>query len=294
MKRILAAFGVTSLVLLGATATAAASPAESPGSDGEMVTICHATGSESNPYVKISVNINGLNGHIGHQHSEDIIPANDMLPAGQNLDKVDWWNAGCVKPGGAVTPPPTTPPVTPPGGHGNVDHKITICHATGSTSNPYVVITISLNGLNGHANANHQLSEDIIPPNEGTIVPAGQNWTAEGRAIWDAGCVVTVKPPAVTPPGVTPPAVTPPAVTPPGVKPAVPGAVVKPAPRGAVAGPGAVAGGAVANNPGYNVQTAVAESTDAAVAPWVGGLAAMLLAGLVVAVRRTLADGGKP
>ena len=40
------------------------------------ITICHATGSDKNPYNKITISINGLNGHGGH--SGDIIPA----PAG--------------------------------------------------------------------------------------------------------------------------------------------------------------------------------------------------------------------
>jgi hypothetical protein len=39
------------------------------------------------------------------------------------------------------------------------DKKITICHATGSMTNPYVIITISINGLNGHGG--HE--GDIIP-----------------------------------------------------------------------------------------------------------------------------------
>lgn len=159
---------------------------------------------------------------------------------------------------------------------------ITICHATGSTTNPFVVITIALNGLNGHANENHQLSEDIIPPNSGTIAPDGQNWTADGRATFNNGCV----PPTVPP--VVPPAVVPPVVPPAVVPPVVPGAVV---PGGAAAG--AAAGGAVvANNPGFNVQTAATGSPDLVIAPWAGGIAAMLLAACGVAVRKSLlADG---
>jgi hypothetical protein len=42
-----------------------------------MVTICHATGSETNPYVLMEVNAAGVvNGHLGddHQNGEDIIP----------------------------------------------------------------------------------------------------------------------------------------------------------------------------------------------------------------------------
>ena len=39
----------------------------------DKITICHATGSEKNPFVKITISIKGLNGHINHP--EDIIPA---------------------------------------------------------------------------------------------------------------------------------------------------------------------------------------------------------------------------
>jgi hypothetical protein len=49
-------------------------PANLP--SGGMVTICHATGSEKNPYIKMTVNANGLNGH--DKHAGDIIP----VPAG--------------------------------------------------------------------------------------------------------------------------------------------------------------------------------------------------------------------
>lgn len=36
--------------------------------------------------------------------------------------------------------------------------KVTVCHATGSSSNPYVMITVSANALNGLAHAG-----DFIP-----------------------------------------------------------------------------------------------------------------------------------
>ncbi len=56
----------------------------------EHVTICHATGSESNPYVVNSPSKQGvLNGHYPHQDERDIIPAFDFEGdqyAGQNLD----------------------------------------------------------------------------------------------------------------------------------------------------------------------------------------------------------------
>jgi hypothetical protein len=89
------------------------------------ITICHATSSNTNPYNEITVSINGLNGH--GTHAGDIIPA----PAG-----------GC----------PSSALVSQNG-------KITICHATGSKTNPFVEITISINGLNGHGTH----ADDIIP-----------------------------------------------------------------------------------------------------------------------------------
>ncbi|HZU86582.1 MAG TPA: hypothetical protein VFF78_03795, partial [Anaerolineaceae bacterium] len=89
------------------------------------ITICHATGSESNPYEQITVSVNGLNGHVKH--------ADDMVPAPEN---------GC----------PTSPLEIN-------DGKITICHATGSEKNPFNEITVSVNGLNGRG----KHAGDIIP-----------------------------------------------------------------------------------------------------------------------------------
>src|SRR5207248_1342898 len=45
--------------------------------------------------------------------------------------------------------------------HAAAHDKVTICHATGSRSNPYVEITISRNALEAHAR--HQDGRDIIP-----------------------------------------------------------------------------------------------------------------------------------
>lgn len=268
MKRILAALGVTGLALLGASAPALATDDTS---GGEKITICHATGSETNPYVPITISVNALNAHVGHQHEEDIIPANNgkVLPGGRNLDKVDWWNAGCNKPGGN--------PHNPPDDH---DKKITICHATGSESNPYRQITISLKGLNGHTG--HQHGEDIIPDNK--VLPGGQNWNEEGQATYNNNCV-PAKPPVVPPvtPPVTPPAVVPPAVVPP----APPAGAVVPGPR-----PAGGAGAVVTTNEGFNVQTAVAETPGDGLAPWLGGAAALLLACAAIAARQTLAGAG--
>jgi hypothetical protein len=65
-------------------------------------TICHATGSATNPYVEITISDNALPAHTTHQDGRDIVPA----PAG-----------GC--PGAApVTPPPSPKPPAPVPGAG--------------------------------------------------------------------------------------------------------------------------------------------------------------------------------
>lgn len=89
------------------------------------ITICHATGSATNPYNEITVDHNGLNGH--DKHEGDIIPAPD---------------GGC-----------------PANLQESNDGKITICHATSSEKNPYNEISVSINGLNGHGKD----AGDIIP-----------------------------------------------------------------------------------------------------------------------------------
>ncbi len=89
------------------------------------VNICHVTSSETNPYNEISVSVNGLNGHVTH--------VGDLIPAPET---------GC-------------PDVLLIANEG----KITICHATGSENNPYSLISVSINGLNGHGDH----TADIIP-----------------------------------------------------------------------------------------------------------------------------------
>lgn len=114
---------------------------ETDGNDGK-ITICHATASATNPYNKITIDFNGLRGHSNHKG--DIIPAPE---------------SGCplVTPTPAITATPTLTPTAT--AFGDNDTKITICHATGSSKNPFVMITISVNGLNGH----DKHAGDIIP-----------------------------------------------------------------------------------------------------------------------------------
>jgi hypothetical protein len=96
--------------------------AEGNSNAGVKVTICHATGSATNPFVQISPNANGvISGHVDHQDGRDIIPPFDYNDhgtmkhfAGQNFDAQGQaiLRNGCKVPaggqGGGITPPPTT------------------------------------------------------------------------------------------------------------------------------------------------------------------------------------------
>lgn len=171
MRRTLGTLGILGLLSLSAAPTAVAVPEE-------KIEICHATGSAKNPFVRISISLNGLNGHGGH--SGDIIPPNRLLPGGLNFDAAGQatYGNGCVPVGAPVDPPAQPERPVPP-----VTEKIEICHATGSAKNPFVRISISVNGLNGHGDH----SGDIIPPN--TFLPGGLNFDATGQATFRNGCV---------------------------------------------------------------------------------------------------------
>ncbi|MCI0529010.1 MAG: LPXTG cell wall anchor domain-containing protein [Nitrospira sp.] len=61
---------ITAVAVLSITA-----PALATGNGNEKVTLCHATGSEHNPYVLITVSKHAAKAHANHQDKEDIIPA---------------------------------------------------------------------------------------------------------------------------------------------------------------------------------------------------------------------------
>ena len=181
---------------------------------GASVTLCHATGSETNPYVSITINPNGLNGHDGHD-GDIIPPSQDGSWESRNWDGKGQaiWAAGCVIPAPEPSPSTSSPapetstpaPVTtspaPVTTSPAPNQQITLCHATGSESNPYVSITVSVNGLEGHGDH----PEDIIPAytNESTGEQyPGKNLGGNGAAILEAGCIIPA-PVTTTPAPVT-------------------------------------------------------------------------------------------
>lgn len=86
----------------------------------ERLRICHATGSESNPFVSVEpANIGVLMGHLemDHQSGEDIIPPfvvdgveySQNWPSGKNVFEND-----CEAPTRSIPPPPPGPVGNPP------------------------------------------------------------------------------------------------------------------------------------------------------------------------------------
>lgn len=83
----------------------------------------------------------------------------------------------------------------PGNGDSNPGNKITICHATSSVKNPFVVNSPNANGVvSGHAGESHQDARDIIPAfwytEDGvSVFFPGQNWDGNGQDTYNNGCV---------------------------------------------------------------------------------------------------------
>ncbi|MDL2363216.1 MAG: hypothetical protein QFB86_02445 [Patescibacteria group bacterium] len=142
------------------------------------VTLCHATSSQTNPYVEITVSAAGAyNGHYS-KHADDITPTftyDGQTYAARGDQTV--LAAGC-------TVEETVPPKKD-------DEKVTLCHATSSQTNPYVLITVAAAGaFNGHYNdPNGRHDGDIIPEftYKGTTY-AAQNFSPTNQAILKNNC----------------------------------------------------------------------------------------------------------
>ena len=244
------ALGVTAfMVLPGVSATPS-----------DKVTICHATSSTSNPYTVNTIStssvdekenkyLNGHGDHTGPVFEEgmksgwgDIIPPFKDEISGVSFPGYNWtaggqeiWNAGCAYASPSpsptetsATPTPTTTSPTPTPTTTSptptpTPVRITICHATSSTTNPYTVNTIDTSSvdeegnqyLNGHGDHTGPVFMpgmttgwgDIIPPfthaPSGTSFP-GYNWTSAGQAILQNDCAYTTPSPSPTPTSATP------------------------------------------------------------------------------------------
>jgi hypothetical protein len=137
--------------------------------------------------------------------------------------------------------------------------EITICHGTGSDSNPYVTESPAINssgtdagllagGHNSHTGPVWHPGivggwGDIIPPYDYAPINFhydGLNWTAEGQAIYNNDCNIPEPTPTPTPVPPTPtPTPVPPTPTPTPVPPTPtppPGATPTPTPTGGVGG----------------------------------------------------------
>lgn len=72
--------------------------------------------------------------------------------------------------------------------------QVSICHATASATNPFVLIHPAAAGV-VHGHLGHQDARDVVAPFTYKGVTYSQNWDAAGQAIFANGCEVPSTPP---------------------------------------------------------------------------------------------------
>jgi len=110
----------------------------------------------------------------GHNHEVDV-----------HALKSKAGKCGSTAPAKHETPPAA--PVTPAAAASTPMAHVTICHATGSATNPYVRISPSVSGVY-HGHLGHQDLRDIVPPFTYNGQTLSENWDSNGQAIYNNGC----------------------------------------------------------------------------------------------------------
>ncbi|MDR6506631.1 hypothetical protein [Arthrobacter oryzae] len=248
MKRTIATLGVVGLGLMGATVAANAAP-------NDRITICHATGSASNPYLLETISLNALAAHVGD--TGDIVPANagNDIPHGQNLTAANLilLANNCVAPPAPVDPDPVDPgPVDPgPVDPGPVDPG----PVDPGPVDPGPV--------------------DPGPVDPGPVDPGPVDPGPVDPGPVDPGPVDTVD--EVVPATVVVPDGALPAAVPPAAVPAAVPAAAAVTPVASTSGGAAAAAVPAASNVGYNVQTAVG-SPGTGIPAWLAALTGLFAA----------------
>lgn len=171
-------FTITSAGGGGGVTPATASPSAAVE---RKVTLCHRTASFSNPYVEITVDQNSVLSQGHGSHTGGVYPAagwGDIIPPFDGYAGLNWTPEGqTILASGCDA--------------AKARGKVTLCHATSSKTNPYVLITVDRNAVlkKGHGSHTGGLYPtkgwgDIIPPFDDY---AGLNWPG-GQAILDSGC----------------------------------------------------------------------------------------------------------
>jgi hypothetical protein len=162
------------------------------------------------------------------------------------------------------------------------EHKVTLCHRTGSATNPYIEVTVDIassgyvkGGHNHHEQVGNGLGGDIIPAyTYGDFSYPGKGLDGDGAAILANHCRL-LAPPVTQPPTTVKPPVKPQPPTAPVPPGTPPGLVLAPIPPSAVGSP-------VAQTPGQLPFTG-----SSTVPLLLGGLGSVLFGSTLIRRRAT-------
>jgi hypothetical protein len=140
---------------------------QKPSEPEAKVYICHATGSQSNPYVLIHVSSHALKAHTSHQDGRDIVLGASLgtCPGASTTSDVkvaEHSNASNESAPKVKESDENEANEANESSEANdsENSKVFICHATGSDSNPFVLIHVSEHAVKAHTS--HQDGRDIV------------------------------------------------------------------------------------------------------------------------------------